>query len=77
MQKINTFLNVMMGSFFGVFIGSTISNYREYRALPEIYAARSGPWYAYGALQALALFGAVTLVCVIIKVIIKHRQNTK
>lgn len=41
-----------MGSFFGVFIGNTIANYRDCRSFPEIYEMRSAPWYCYGALTS-------------------------
>ena len=73
MKKLNAFLNILMGSFFGVFVGSTIANYREYRAFPEIYAARSAPWYYYGALGSLILFAAVVVICVVIKLIIRKK----
>ena len=75
MKKLNDFLNIIMGSFFGVFIGSTIANYREYRAYPEIYEAQSAPWYYHGALSSFILFLAVVIICVLIKLLI--RKKTK
>ena len=74
-KKLNTFLNILMGSFFGVFIGCTISNYRDYRANPEIYMVNSAPWYYFGALQGLILFLVIVIICVITKLLIKHRKN--
>ncbi len=64
-----------MGSFFGVFIGTTIMNYREYVNMPEIYAMRSAPWYCYGALTSFLLLVAVVAICVIIKVFIRKHDN--
>ncbi len=77
MKKFNSFLNILMGSFFGVFVGSAISNYREYRVYPDIYAARSAPWYCYGALPAFILFVAVLVICVLIKRAIRKRAKKK
>lgn len=71
MKKFNQILNIIMGSFFGVFIGSTISNYREYMQMPDIYEMRPEPWYCYGALSSFLLFIAVVVICVIIKIIIR------
>ena len=75
MKKLNTFLNILMGSFFGVFVGNTISNYREVKAHPEILVGNSAPWYCFGALQSLMLFLAVVVICVIIKLIIRHKTK--
>ncbi len=73
MKKLNMFLNILMGSFFGVFVGRTISNYRSYQTHPETYVGNSAPWYCFGALQSLMLFLAVVVICVIIKLIIRHK----
>ena len=75
MKKLNDFLNVIMGSFFGVFVGSTIANYREYRAYPEIYEASSAPWYYHGALTSFILFLAVVIICVLIKLLIRKKAK--
>ena len=75
MKKMNTFLNILMGSFFGVFLGDLITNYRNYRQFPEIYdATNSAPWY-YGSLTSLMLFIAIVVVCVVIKLIIHYIHN--
>lgn len=75
MVRLNNFLNVMMGAFFGNFAGNTIANYKEYVQLPEIYAMRPAPWFCYGALQSLILFVAVTVICVVIKKIISVKMK--
>ena len=51
MKKFNQILNIIMGSFFGVFIGSTISNYREYMQMPDIYEMQPEQWYCHVALS--------------------------
>lgn len=75
MKNLNHFLNIIMGSFFGVFIGSAISNYKEYRQMPEIYEMRSAPWYCYGALSSFLLFIAVVIICMIMKIIIHKHED--
>ena len=75
MKKLNTFLNILMGSFFGVFIGDLIANYRNYQQFHEKYdATNSAPWY-YGALPSLILFVAVVIICMIIKLIIHNKTK--
>ena len=75
MNKLNAFLNILMGSFFGVFVGNTIANYREYCNYPEIYEVNSAPWYCFGALQSFLLFAAVVIVCAVIKLIIRRKMK--
>ena len=71
----NTFLNILMGSFFGVFVGDLIANYRNYQQFHEIYdATNSAPWY-YGAISSLILFVVVVIVCMIIKLIIRNKTE--
>lgn len=75
MKELNTVLNILMGTFFGVFIGDLISTYRHYRQFREIYeATNSAPWY-YGAADTLMLFLSVVILCVIIKLIVRKRMK--
>lgn len=75
MKGLNTVLNILMGSFFGVFVGDLIYTYRNYRQFQEIYAAaNSAPWY-YGAADSLILFLTVVIICVIIKLIIRKKMK--
>ena len=74
MKKLNTFLNILMGSFFGVFIGGLIANYKNYQQFHEIYdATNSAPWY-YGSIPSLILFISVVIICLVIKLII-HKKS--
>lgn len=75
MKKLNMFLNILMGSFFGVFVGNTIANYRHYHAFPEIYVGNSAPWYCFGALQSFMLFLVVVIICVVIKLVIRKKTR--
>ena len=75
MKKLDAFLNILMGSFFGVFVGSLIAYYREYRTYPEIYEVQSAPWYCHGALDGFLLFVAVAVICIAIKWIIRKKMR--
>lgn len=74
MKKLDHILNIIIGAFVGVFIGHGIYAVWSFNTRPELYAMQSAPWYisvlAYGAFTI-----AVLLVCLVIKVIIKHRQK--
>lgn len=74
MKRLNTFLNTIIGSFIGVFIGHVLWKIWDFKTSPELYAMQSAPWYT-----SILLYGVVTsvlvLVCVVIKVIIKHKQK--
>ena len=75
MKRLNTILNCMMGSFFGVFIGDLVANYKNYLQFHEIYdAANSAPWY-YRSISSLILFITVVVICLVIKLIIHKRTK--
>ncbi len=74
MKKLNTILNIMMGSCIGVFIGMSIYQCYDYYSHPGLYELTSAPWYT-----SILLHGVVTavvlVICAIIKVIIKLRKQ--
>ncbi len=76
MKKLNTFLNIIMGAFIGVFIGHGIYTDWDFKTYPELYAIQSAPWYTsilmYGAFTIIAL-----LICVAIKVIINRKAKQR
>ena len=45
MKKLNHFLNIIMGSFFGVFVGHSLYVIWNYNTNPSYYAMQSAPWY--------------------------------
>ncbi len=68
-QKIQRILNIIMGSFIGVFIGSGLYRYWHFRKYPYLYIMQSAPWYTGILVQGL--FTLVLLaVCLIIKVVL-------
>jgi hypothetical protein len=74
MKKFNYYLNIIMGSIVGTFVGMGISQCYDYHAHPDLYAMTSFPWYT-----SILMSGKVTLVlfaiCVVIKVIIKRKMR--
>ena len=65
-KKINQILNIIMGSFTGVFIGSGIYKYWHFRKYPDLYAMQSAPWYT-----GILINGLFTLVLLAICMIVK------
>ena len=66
-KKINQILNIIMGSFIGVFIGSGLYKYWDFQKYPDLYVIKSDPRYT-----SILINGLLTLVllavCMIVKV---------
>ncbi len=75
MEKLDRFLNILMGSFFGVFIGNLIYYYRRFHQHPDLYALRSAPWY-YDVLPSLFLFLITAAICLIVKRRLRRKKET-
>lgn len=65
-KKLDHTLNIMAGSFAGVFIGHGIYVFWDYKTHPGLYAMRSAPWYT-----SIFVWGIFTAVFLIITVILK------
>jgi len=74
LRKLNCFLNIVIGSFIGVFIGFGIYKFWHFKTYPNLYAIQSAPWYTELLLDG-ALVAVVVVVCIILKLII--RKNSK
>ena len=74
LRKLNCFLNIVIGSFIGVFIGFGIYKFWHFKTYPNLYAMQSAPWYTELLLDG-ALVAVVVVVCIILKLII--RKNSK
>ena len=73
MKKLNNLLNVMMGSFFGVFVGRSIHAYWFYKTHPDIYVHFSSPWYTDIIFYAL-VSGVIIVALLIAKFFIKRKM---
>ena len=72
LRKINSILNIIIGSCIGVFIGHGIYVYWDYKTHPDLYAMQSAPWYT--SILVYGLFTIVVLIAgIIIKLIIRRR----
>ena len=73
-KKIQTTLNIIIGSFGGTFIGHALERYMHYRKYPAIYEIHSAPWYT--ALIIPAIFTLIViLVCIVIKIVLKRKAG--
>ena len=77
MKKLNHFINIIIATLFGSFVGQSIFNYIDYRRMPDIYAMRSAPWYDYYALPSFIIFGVVVSISLIVKSIILILKRRK
>jgi len=66
LKKINYFLNILIGSFVGVFIGHGIYIFWDYKTHPDLYAMQSTSWYT-----SILLHGIVMIIILITAIMIK------
>ena len=66
LRKLNCFLNIVIGSFIGIFIGYGIYKFWHFKTYPNLYAMQSAPWYT-----ELLLDGAMVVVVVVVCIILK------
>ena len=73
-NKLNSILNIIMGSVVGVFIGYSVYSVWDYKTHPGLYAMQSVPRYTslliYGGFAA-----AVLLLCMILKCVLWKRRK--
>ena len=66
MQRLNNFLNTIIGSFVGVFIGHVLWKIWDFKTSPDLYAMQSAPWYT-----SILVYGGFTLVVLVVCFVIK------
>lgn len=69
LRKLNCFLNIVIGSFIGVFIGFGIYKSWHFKTYPNLYAMQSAPWYTELLLDG-AMVAVVVVVCIVLKLVI-------
>ena len=65
LERLNTILNCVIGSFIGVFIGYSLYRYFNYINYPDLYEMQSAPWYT-----SIQIYGLYVSLIVIIAIII-------
>lgn len=73
-NKINNFINIIIGSSIGIFIGTSIFDYWHYKNNIDLYAMQSAPWYTSIKLAFILLL-VVLGICIVTKAIIKKKFN--
>jgi len=66
LKKLNHILNMVIGSFIGVFIGHGIYVLWDYKTHPGLYALQSAPWYT-----SILIYGIFTFILLIVAIAIK------
>ena len=74
MKELYGFLRILLWCFIGVFLGSSLFQYLDYKAHPALYDMQSAPWYT--AIQIRGLF-TVVLVVITLTVMAILRKKMK
>ena len=69
LRKLNCFLNIVIGSFIGVFIGFGIYKFWHFKTYSNLYDMQSAPWYTELLLDG-AMVVVVVVVCIVLKLVI-------
>lgn len=70
LERINVTLNYVIGSFLGVFIGSSIYKYYDYINHPGLYENKSALWYTSILISGLVA-ALIVSIAIVIKLLIK------
>lgn len=57
-------LRIMLWSFIGVFIGSSLFKWYDYKMHPGLYAMQSAPWYL--SIEINAIFTVIVVIVILI-----------
>ena len=75
MKKINNIMNMVICLVFGLFLGVTYDQYKMYLSDSDFFAPFSAPWYMLHSFPFFLFFVAVTVICVVIKIVIHKRGD--
>ena len=74
MKKLYDFLNIAIWSFAGVFLGSSVYTWWDYKTRPGLYAIQPVPWYF--SIQTRAVLTAVFIaVFLLLRWMIRRRMK--
>ena len=69
-------MNTVMVSTVTIFATRTIVDFIDYKVFrPDMYLVRSAPWYTASLLYGVITL-AIVLVCLVMKAILKHRNDS-
>lgn len=72
LKKFHYFLNILIGSSVGVFIGDGIYIFWDYRTHSDLYAMQSAPWYTSILVYGIVMV-AISIVAIVIKLLIRRK----
>lgn len=75
-KRIHHILNLIIGTCLGIFVGSGIYSFWDFRMHPELYHMQSAPWYT-GILLRGTVTVAVIVGCLILKAILRMIEKKK
>lgn len=73
MKKMYNMLKLLIWCFIGVFIGSSIYQYYDYKTYPDLYIWQSAPWYTGIVIRGMF----TTLVVVILLILLWFMRKYK
>ena len=76
MKLFYNFLKYVIYASFYVIVIKTSMDFYEYKRFPNLYSSYSAPWYTEALLYSAASF-AVIIVCIILRVFIRHKMDKK
>lgn len=66
-NKLNSILNIIIGSVIGIFIGYGLYTLWDYKTHPGLYAMQSAPWYT-----GILFYGIFAAVVILLSLILKR-----
>lgn len=74
MKIFYNFLKYVIYASFYVIVIKTSMDFYEYKRFPKLYSSYSDPWYTEALLYSAASF-IVIIVCIVLRVFIRHKRN--
>ena len=71
MRKLYSILRIALWSFIGVFIGSSLFKWYDYKAHSDLYAVQSAPWYLSIEISAVFTIMVVIVILTVMRIIKK------
>lgn len=72
LKKWDMNLNIIIGSFMGIFISHSLHRYFDYKKYHDLYEMQSDPWYTTILIYGLAV-AVVIFIAIILKILIKNK----
>lgn len=76
MKKLYIILRIVLWSFAGVFIGSSLFKWHDYKTHPDLYAMQSAPWYLSIEINAIFTIIVVIVILTVMWIIRKNAGKT-